>query len=80
MREGSLILNSDGRLDLLYPDGATYGGLNCGDTIEIFQDDTWEFVRIEMAAGGEYYIPGVYGPGLIPWHLPARNPGARGFP
>jgi len=83
-KEGVLILSpgwgDDYRLDIRYPDGTYYGGLHCGETIEVFRDvetDTvraaWVPARVEADVDGEWYLAGMYKPGEIPSGLMVRK-------
>lgn len=66
-RNGRLYYNSDaGRVDILFDDGDTYGGLHCGESFDAMINGEWAPVSIEM--GNDWYIPrhkGLKLPGLI---------------
>lgn len=82
MTEGKLIYAYDiNRLDILMADGQTYGGLHCGDPVDILSESgEWIEACVEYAGGqGEWYMPGLYGPGQIPFDLQVRIPDRRRF-
>jgi len=56
MKEGKLFLDSITGRDIRYPDYSEYGGLHCGNVIDIMVDGKWK-ARIEYNdASGWYFI------------------------
>lgn len=48
MNEGFLMWDaSSGRIEIKFKDGGYYGGIHCGDTIDIFIHGHWMPTRIE---------------------------------
>lgn len=61
-------------------DGDAYGGLSCGVAIDIMSESGgWIETRVECSDEGEWYLPGLYAPGQIPYGLSARLPNKRRF-
>ncbi|MCH5303532.1 MAG: DUF5348 domain-containing protein [Ruminococcus sp.] len=64
MREGTLFFNTRiNKLDIYFDDETTYGGLNCGDEIEVLISDEisqpkWELARIEYSDDLGWYLKG----------------------
>lgn len=47
---GTLFFNSDiNRMDILFDDGETYGGLHCGTCLDAKVDGQWVPTRIEYS-------------------------------
>lgn len=58
MKEGVIIYDpSTDRLDVLYAEGGSYGGLHCGTVMEVLIDDEWLPTRIEYA--DDWYLVGI---------------------
>lgn len=58
MKSGSLIYdNESGRMDIRFGPEEYYGGLHCGECMDVLVDDTWTPTRIEM--GDDWYLVGV---------------------
>lgn len=66
-KQGRMFYNSgNDRMDILFDDGDTYGGLHCGDGFEAVINCAYEPVSIEKA--DDWYIPRYKGlklPGLV---------------
>lgn len=70
---GTMIYDKEtDRLDVLFKDGTTYGGLHCGDAVEAFIDAGWKWVRVEN--NGDWYLADGFGAGQIPSNLLVRLP------
>ena len=63
------------RLDILHKDGSTYGGLHCGDRIDVYINGKWEKSRIEK--GEDWLIVGLFAEGQIPEGLLVKYGGER---
>ncbi|MCD7947527.1 MAG: DUF5348 domain-containing protein [Oscillospiraceae bacterium] len=61
MKKGILIYNTRAqRMDIRFDDGDTYGGLHCGETMDVNVNDTWVNTRAEYShTRGEWYLVGV---------------------
>lgn len=58
MRKGNLILDDrSGRMDIRFGLDDYYGGLHCGECMEVLIDDEWIPTRIEMREG--WYLVGI---------------------
>jgi len=84
-REGTLTMtcenDSEYRLDIRFPDGTYYGGLHCGECLEIAEyterlGTIWKPTRVESGfdknGDDEWYLVGLYKPGKIPHGLNVR--------
>lgn len=61
MKQGVLIYDGDsGRMDIYYGDGMSYGGLHCGECLEVYADGGWIPTRIEY--GNDWYLSGIKNP------------------
>ncbi len=70
-RRGSLIYDErSGRMDIRFGLEEYYGGLHCGEGMEVMLDGNWIPTRIEMSIGGKWYLVGVDADSLI--GLPVR--------
>jgi len=60
---GYLVWNAAAkRPDIRYPDGTRYGGLHCGNTIEVLVRDKWVATRMEYSHDtGRWYLVGMGG-------------------
>ena len=62
MREGKLYYDGNiGRYDVRFPDGGEYGGLHCGEVLEILFKRGWCPARLEYdhVDGGRWYLSGL---------------------
>lgn len=58
MKTGSLIYNEDyDRIDIRFGLDDYYGGLHCGETMDVFIEGEWIPARIEK--GSDWYLVGV---------------------
>ena len=58
MRQGVLIYDQDtDRMDIRFVLEDYYGGLNCGETMEVFVKNKWIPTRIEF--GQDWYLVGI---------------------
>lgn len=58
MKVGSLVYdNKSGRMDICFGLDEYYGGLHCGECMEVLVDGKWFSTRIEM--GKDWYLVGV---------------------
>lgn len=58
MRQGALVKDVEsGRMDIRFGLNEYYGGLHCGDTLDVLIDGEWIPTRIEMA--DDWYLVGV---------------------
>lgn len=58
MREGTLVYDEySGRIDVRFGLEDYYGGLHCGDCMDVSLDNEWIPTRIEM--GDDWYLVGV---------------------
>jgi hypothetical protein len=61
IQEGKLFFNaSTGRYDILFEDGSEYGGLHCGDCLDLLTAEGWKPTRIEYAHGDQGEFKGWY--------------------
>jgi len=48
------------RPDIRYPDGTCYGGLHCGNTLEVLIGNEWIATRVEYSHdAGKWYLVGM---------------------
>ena len=60
MKVGQLVPGAHQRVDIVYRDGTFYGGLHCGNTLDVMLHDEWQPTRIEYRAGtGSWYLVGI---------------------
>jgi len=61
MKEGIIFFNANAkRPDIRFRNGSFYGGLHCGNTIEIFSNGEWHPARVEYRSRtGTWYLAGV---------------------
>ena len=60
MRQGTLVPDyRTGRMDIRFSPAEYYGGLHCGETMEILMNGQWEPTRIEMDFEREWYLVGI---------------------
>lgn len=58
MRMGSLVYdNESGRMDIRFGLDKYYGGLHCGEGMEVLNDEEWIPTRIEM--NNDWYLVGI---------------------
>lgn len=58
MKTGILFYNSSNeRIDIIFEDGSTEGGLHCGQTMEVKIDGQWIPTSIEMS--NDWYLVGI---------------------
>jgi len=58
MKIGTLVLQRDiGRMDIRFSLNDYYGGLHCGETLDVKINGRWVSTRIEM--GNDWYLVGV---------------------
>jgi len=74
MKEGYLTWNASAeRPDIRYRDDTRYGGLHCGNTLEVFNRNKWQSARIEYCHGTDtWYLTGLENGDEILW-LPVRH-------
>lgn len=66
MRQGVLIYDSRSeRMDIRFGIEEYYGGLHCGETMEVFVKNQWKPTRIEMSFEGDWYLVGVKTDSLV---------------
>lgn len=66
MRKGALIYHEEsGRMDIRFGLEEYYGGLHCGEGMEVMVDDKWIRTRIEMDINSKWYLVGVNADSLI---------------
>ena len=66
MRQGVLIYDSrTERMDIRFGIEEYYGGLHCGETMEVFVKNQWRPTRIEMTFEGDWYLVGVKTDSLV---------------
>lgn len=59
VRKGNLIYDSEsGRMDIRFGMEEYYGGLHCGECMDVLVDDKWVPTRIEMAK--DWYLVGIH--------------------
>ena len=58
------------RLDILGEDGSHWGGLHCGNVIEVYNGEEWVSTRVEYSS--DWYLVGMYGVDEIPFGLQVR--------
>ena len=64
MRKGVLVPQPDTeRLDIRFSPTEYYGGLHCGETLEVQMNERWIPTRIEM--GRNWYLVGIQTDDLI---------------
>ena len=57
---GALIYDADtDRIDIRFDDMSYYGGLHCGESMEVLRYGEWFRTRIEMNADDEWYLVGL---------------------
>ena len=60
MRKGALIYNEEsGCMDIRFGLEEHYGGLHCGEGMEVMVDGKWIRTRIEMDINSKCYLVGV---------------------
>ena len=58
MKIGTLVPQRDtGRMDIRFSSNNYYGGLHCGETLDVKINGRWVSTRIEM--GNDWYLVGV---------------------
>ena len=58
MKIGTLVLQRDiGRMDIRFSLNDYYGGLHCGETLDVKINGRWVSTRIEM--GNDWYLVGI---------------------
>ena len=58
MKVGTLVpQQSTGRMDIRFSPNGYYGGLHCGETLDVKINGIWVSTRIEM--GNDWYLVGV---------------------
>ena len=66
MRKGALIYNEEsGRIDIRFGLEEYYGGLHCGEDMEVMVDGKWIRTRIEMDINSKWYLVSVDADSLI---------------
>lgn len=59
MKRGVLVVdNESGRMDIRFGMEEYYGGLHCGECMDVLVDDKWVPTRIEMA--DDWYLVGIH--------------------
>lgn len=65
-RIGSLVYDErSGRMDIRFELDEYYGGLHCGEGMEVMIDGKWIHTRIEMDTKRKWYLVGVDADSLI---------------
>ena len=60
MKQGALIFDETAdRYDIRFDLADYYGGLHCGECMEVFAGGKWKPTRIEMNMEQEWYLVGV---------------------
>lgn len=60
MKEGTMIYDArNDRMDIRFGLEEYYGGLHCGECLEVKIDDQWVQTRIEMHWPDEWYLVGI---------------------
>ena len=60
MREGVLMFDPDSeRMDARFDVEDYYGGLHCGERMEVYLKGKWQPSRIEMNFKGNWYLVGI---------------------
>jgi hypothetical protein len=68
MKQGTLVYDEDSdRMDIRFDSGDCYGGLHCGETMEVLIDGRWTPTRIEK--GGDWYLIGIKTGSLVGLHV-----------
>ena len=66
MREGVLVPDtSSARMDSRFGLEEYYGGLHCGDCMDVLWKGKWKPTRIEMSFEGDWYLVGVKTDSLV---------------
>ena len=66
MRQGVLIYDSRSeRMDIRFGMEEYYGGLHCGESMEVFVKNQWRPTRIEMSFEGDWYLVGIKTDSLV---------------
>lgn len=64
MRQGALVYDSESeRIDIRFGPEDYYGGLHCGECMDVLIDGKWKPTRIEM--GDDWYLVGIKTKNLI---------------
>jgi hypothetical protein len=60
MKEGYIYWDGKlGRPDIKYNDGTYYGGLHCGNTLDVLLRGEWRPARIECRYDDTWYLAGI---------------------
>jgi hypothetical protein len=60
MKIGQLIPGAQQRVDIVYSDGTFFGGLHCGNTLDVLVEGKWQPTRIEYRhSAGSWYLVGI---------------------
>ena len=60
MKQGALIFDeTTDRYDIRFDLADYYGGLHCGECMEVFVSGKWKPTRIEMSVSQEWYLVGI---------------------
>lgn len=63
-RQGTLVYDSErGRMDVRFGLEEYYGGLHCGECMDVLIDGNWKPTRIEM--GDDWYLVGIRTDNLV---------------
>lgn len=46
----------DGRFDIQYDSGGNYGGLHCGNCLEVLENGAWQQTRMEYGDDNWYLV------------------------
>lgn len=66
MREGVLVPDtSSDRMDIRFGLEEYYGGLHCGDCMDVLWKGKWKPTRIEMTFEGDWYLVGIKTDSLV---------------
>jgi len=71
MKEGCLVWDANAkRPDIKYADGTYYGGLHCGNILEVLIRNKWQWAQIEYRQSIDadvWYLPGIENGEEILW-------------
>ena len=60
MRQGALFIDKEtGRFDIRFDIEYYYGGLHCGDCLDVCVGNEWNPTRIEMDMNQKWYLVGI---------------------
>lgn len=60
MRQGVLVPdNETGRMDIRFSPEEYYGGIHCGECMDVLLNGVWEPTRMEMGFDRNWYLVGI---------------------